>query len=341
MAVVVRCTGCGGLSRVGPEAVGLLVVCPRCQHPFLADAIPEPTTAPPPAPPPPPPPPVRAQPVAPPQPRRRRPAPELHDHPPPTAGGVPFSVIIGLALLPLTIPMLWLIGPVAVGTQPTLTLATPVSLAIAAATLCLAVAYTVDWTPVTRIKGVLTLVGLSVFAGMSLYFMKREWAEWLQNALGAPDWHLFVADDNSYSVELPAPPTPMPAGADGPVPSLKRLTRYQVAVQKRRPATYTVAAGADPDPAADDDAWFDAVGKSLKSSHKEWNIGSDRDGPPAAALVTRDWEATKGPERLVVRVLRDRAKGRVYLLAVEGRAGTAFTEDTKRFLDSFELATDD
>ena len=36
MAVVVRCTECRGASQVGPEALGLMVVCPRCREPFLA-----------------------------------------------------------------------------------------------------------------------------------------------------------------------------------------------------------------------------------------------------------------------------------------------------------------
>ncbi|HEX4606984.1 MAG TPA: hypothetical protein VH092_02140, partial [Urbifossiella sp.] len=66
MAVVVRCTGCSGLARVGPEAVGLLVVCPRCSDPFMADPVSLPDPAAPPRPRP-----VRAEPVAPPRPRRR------------------------------------------------------------------------------------------------------------------------------------------------------------------------------------------------------------------------------------------------------------------------------
>jgi len=337
MSVVVRCTGCGGLARVGPEAVGLLVVCPRCRDPFLADPVPEPTADP--IPPPPPPPPVRAVPVAPPQPRRRRSTPEVHDHPPPTAGGVPFSVIIGLALLPLAIPMLWLLGPVAAGTEPALSLATPVSLAVAASTLCLAVAYTVDWTPVTRIKGVLTLLGLSVFAGLFLHFMKRDWAEWLQNALGSNEWHWFVPDDGSYTVELPDHPNRLPAGAGGPVPSLKQLTGYRLEFKKpKRSAAYTVAAGADPDPGAGDAAWFAAVGQSLKGGWPGWEVSEAR--PVGGMLLAnREWDVTaKGGDRLVVRVLRDQAKGRVYLLAVEGRPGKASAEDAARFLNSFAPA---
>lgn len=343
MAVVVRCTGCGGLARVGPEAVGLLVVCPRCHDPFLADPVPHPGPTPETAPPPPPTPPrpVRAQPVAPPPPRRRRrPAPEVHDHTPPVAGGVPFSVIIGLALLPLTIPMLWLIGPVVVGADPTFTLATPVSLAVAASVLCLAVAYTVDWTPVTQVKGVLTLVGLSVFVGMSLYFMKREWAEWLQHTFGGAAWHSFEPDGGDYAVDLPDRPEPLAAGA-GPVPALKQLTGYSTVAKKgKRRDTYVVAAGPDHDRGAGDAAWFAAVGESLKLAREGWDVGAGRP-VPAGARSAHEWDATKGTDRLVVRVVRDRAKGRVYLLAVEGRQGRVYGDDVRHFLDSFEIAGDD
>src|SRR5437016_4988966 len=119
MAVVVRCPACRGEAQVGPEAIGLLVVCPRCSEPFLAaaEAVPigesangrpgasRPRRA-------------RAEPVAPArQPLRRRrhqpaePAPaqgpDPHDPPPPHSSGLPASVLVGLALLPFAIPLLW------------------------------------------------------------------------------------------------------------------------------------------------------------------------------------------------------------------------------------------
>ncbi|MFO0800044.1 MAG: hypothetical protein U0804_21440 [Gemmataceae bacterium] len=331
MAVVVRCTGCGGLARVGPEAVGLLVVCPRCHDPFLADPVPEPVS-PAPAPPPPPPRPVRAMPVAPP-PRRRRPPVEVTEHAPP-ADGVPFSVIIGLALLPLTIPMLWLIGPVAVGNPSALTLATPVSLAVAASVLCLAVAYTVDWTAATRIKGVLTLVGLAFLTGLFLYFMKRDWAEWFQTKLGETEWQLFVPDDDSYTVDLPGQPTRLPPGPVGPVPALKNLTGYQLTAKKStRTDVFLVAAGPDHDPQAGDAAWFAAVGQSLKDAHPAAAVAQTVEG---VTTPHRQWEVPGNEGRRVVRVLR--SNGRVYLLTVQGRRVSAMDEHATRFLDSFAPA---
>lgn len=346
MAVVVRCTGCGGLARVGPEAVGLLVVCPRCGDPFLADPVPTPAApapAPPPTPPAPPRPrPARAEPVAPPQyrPRRRRPAepvapPEHHDHPP--EGAVPFSVIVGLALLPLTIPLLWLIGPVAVGTAPALTLATPVSLAVAAAALCLAVAFTVDWTPVTRIKGVLMLVGLAYFAGLSLYFLKRDTAEWAQQALGADDWRVFHGPNNDYTVQLPGRATVVPAG---PVPDLA-VTFHKAAVKGLgRSAVFHVGSGRDHAPDAADAEWFDGVAGALGRKAGAVPGVPAEPLPDPVGLPHRDWVVVpeaKGADPLLVRVYRDGANRRVFVLAAQGPNVDPDDEDTLRFFGSFAV----
>lgn len=341
MAVVVRCTGCSGLARVGPEAVGLLVVCPRCGDPFMADPVPEEAAfAAPPPPPTPPPRPARAEPVAPPRPRRKRPpahTEELHDHPPLDAGGVPFSVIIGLALLPLTIPMLWLIGPVAVGNPPHLTLATPVSLAVSAAVLCLAVAYTVDWTPVTRIKGVLTLVGLAYFAGLSLYFLKKEAAEKAQHWFG-PDqgWRVFKPKDEGYEVRLPGRVMPV-QGPAWPVPLLK-LKYHQAAVQGfGQMYTYTVGAGPDHDPGANnDDEWFAAVERSLRVGIPG-GVGVGKTVDHLGQYPHRQWQAElgKGGDGLVVRVYR--VNGRVYLLAAQGPELEPEDDEAERFFGSFAV----
>ncbi len=341
MAVVVRCTGCSGLARVGPEAVGLLVVCPRCGDPFMADPVPEEAAFAAPAPPPPPPPPrpARAEPVAPPRPRRKRPpadrTEELHDHPPVDAGGVPFSVIVGLALLPLTIPMLWLIGPVLVGNPPHLTLATPVSLAAAAAVLCLAVAYTVDWTPVTRIKGVLTLVGLAYFAGLSLYFLKKEAAEGAQQWLAADGWHEFRPPGKEYEVRLPGKETKVD-GPSWPVSALK-LSCYRAAAKGfGRTHFYVVGSGADHNPEAGDDKWFDDVEQSLQKT-VGGQLTPGESVAHLARLPHRQWrvELPRGSDALIVRVYR--AKDRVYLLAAQGPDLEPGDEEAERFFGSFAV----
>jgi hypothetical protein len=251
---------------------------------------------------------------------------------------VPFSVIVGLALLPLTIPMLWLIGPVAVGTQPALTLATPVSLAVSAAALCLAVAYTVDWSPVTRIKGVLTLVGLAYFAGLSLYFLKRETAEWAQHKLAAKaNWKDFQPPTKEYGVALPGPPQPGKVA----LVQMFRLDTYRAVVRELgQEEVYTVGAGPDPDPEADDDAWFTAVEQSIRNQTRG-TVEPDPGVPATARLPNRTWVATppNGADMLIVQVYRDKTRGRVYVLEARGRDVSADDEDVERFFRSFAVTT--
>jgi hypothetical protein len=246
---------------------------------------------------------------------------------------VPFSVIVGLALLPLTIPLLWLIGPFAVGTAPHLTLATPVSLAVAAAALCLAVAFTVDWTPVTRIKGVLMLVGLAYFAGLSLYFLKKDTAEWAQQALGASDWRAFHAPNNEYTVQLPGRVTPEKAG-----PATGFAVTYHRAAVKGlgRQALFLVGSGADTDAKADDQKWFDGVAASLRERFVVEPMAPEDELPDPVGLPRRDWAVTpSNGDSMILRVYRDRVKGRLFVLAAQGPNVDADDEDTVRFFESF------
>src|SRR5262245_34892792 len=194
MLVVIRCPKCRGASRVEEPDLGQTVQCPRCADTFTAieeaeliapgpKSIPgaesangtPPTAAPPrritrPEPPEEPPPPE------PPEPEKPAPAAspdaefDPHGEPP---GSLPASVLIGLALLPFLIPILWLVAPALTGQEPVLSLASALALAFSSSVLCLAVIYTVDWRPSTRIRGVLLLVVLSYVTGVTLYFMKK------------------------------------------------------------------------------------------------------------------------------------------------------------------------
>src|SRR5438105_9764316 len=227
---VVRCPACRGLSRVEDAAVGLTVQCPLCPATF--EAVEEPAPAIPARPPRNPD--LPADPPRPPRPRRRRrPAPERYDRewesdaeprpgeprpaPEPTAdpehdphlvppGPLPASVLIGLALLPLGIPILWLVGPALFGAAPILSVAVPVALAVAAAVLCVSVIYTIDWTPATRVKGVLILVGLAYFAGVSLYFLKKETVDRVSKLWAGTGW--VEVNRGDCSVKMPHPPRP-------------------------------------------------------------------------------------------------------------------------------------
>src|SRR5579872_7038261 len=181
MALVVRCPDCRGVSQVDPSARGLTVQCPLCNSEFTA--VPEAelittsgtesrttSTAP-----------SRSreesrssrtrEETRPPRaredsrsPRRRdefrtrdesrtrekteraksrEPNEDDHDphrHP---VSGLPASVLVGLALLPFAIPVLWVTAPPIIGHTPQLSFAVPLAIAVSASILSLAVIYTI------------------------------------------------------------------------------------------------------------------------------------------------------------------------------------------------------
>lgn len=208
MALVVRCTGCRGTSGIDDSERGLTVQCPHCEAQFVA--LPEAETVQSKRP--------KRNPTA--STRRRKnlepaeslppsrtdsPASEA-DHDPlrlPT-GGLPPSVLIGLALLPFAIPIFWILIPALIGPGPLLSIAVPLAIAVSTSILCLAIIYTIDWSPSIRIKGVLMLLGLAAFASISLYFLTQHDVQLIKHFFGHEDWHDFQAPhDPVYTTSLP------------------------------------------------------------------------------------------------------------------------------------------
>ena len=363
---VVRCPGCRGASHVSLDALGHMVGCPRCQVPFVAEEeIPvvqplawasKPKTPDAPAP--------RsaraAVPVAPP---RRRPAPRAeepsepspdeavpevpdpeHDpHQPPVAG-LPVSVLVGLALLPFGIPLLWRVTPLITGQEAALSLAVPISLAVAAAALCLGVVYTIDWTAATRIKGVLMLVGLAYLTAAGLFFLKKDLMDRVQR-LGEDQrrWPAVVVKSNGYDFMFCLPPQPERVVADVkpvPPPPLPRVTMEDVRHATYAPEfqpeyRYLVAWGKSDDAAVKPtDVWFDRVRAQLDTEGAAVAGGESLDHR-GQADVGRQWTLTFADG--TVRIVRVYVvKGRVYYLSA---AGPKLTPDdaefAKPFFDSF------
>jgi hypothetical protein len=361
---VVRCPACRGASRVSADAIGHMVGCPRCHTPFVAEEeipVVQPVSRPAPsrtgASKPPTARPATAVPVAPP--RRRGPTPSQepesdvataeavaveipdpeHDpHRPPVAG-LPVSVLVGLALLPFGIPLLWLVTPLVTGQAAALSMAVPVSLAIAAAALCLGVVYTIDWTATTRIKGVLMLVGLSYLSAAGLYFLKKDMMDRVQAWGGEKvPWQMVQPEGVKCRVLMPGRPEP---ANDQPLPILRmtggKQTHYRAeseGVTYRHLIAWTELRGA-PDP---DEAWFTRVRDALKQKDdpKVEKVENEqtlihREDPKAPG---RQWTLTfaDGTVRIVQVFVIDK---RVYYLSVEGPQLSPDNELAQRFFESF------
>lgn len=266
MPLVVRCPACRDKALVDEAARGLTVACPGCGEHFAA--VPEvevvarrpkrnPNR------------PVRPveleEPISPPPAQAEEVADSTdHDHDPHrhAAGGLPTSFLVGLALLPFAIPILWLIAPALIGPAK-LSIAVPLAIAVSASTLCLAVIYTIDWSPAIRIKGVVMLLALSYFAGASLYFLKPQMVDWLKERLAHDQWiRVYPQEGPKFHAMMPGAPA-----VDGnlqPVPGIKlrclKLTHDFGDGDETGPLTFVVGSGAPlkkgagPEPGTE--AWF-------------------------------------------------------------------------------------
>jgi hypothetical protein len=327
---VVRCPGCRGPSRVAVDAIGQMVACPRCDAPFVAVEEAQVVSPGPRAPaaerP------VSARPVAP---RRRRPPPEERDEPQPppepaepvhdpehdphhVPTKLPVSVNVGLALLPFGIPLLWLVTPLLTGQKAALSLAVPVSLAVAAAALCLGVVKTIDWTAATRIKGVFMLVGLSYLSAAGLYFLKKDLMDQAQGVFSpTKDWEPAKPDKDST---IRMPPTRDEAKTQ-PLPGVKMAgVQAGQQIEFQGDYHYLALSGKPATPPDKPDEWFAKVREHLEGSFgkavKERTL-KHRERPE---FPGREWTfQTKRGNVHNVRIVQVYViDGRVYYLSAEG-----------------------
>jgi uncharacterized protein YbaR (Trm112 family) len=354
---VVRCPACRGPSRVAVDALGQMVACPRCQSPFVAveeaqlvSAASTPAYSARPA---------AAQPLAPRRRRRPRPVeaepaepatspgdatspavpdPEHDPHRPPVAG-LPVSVLIGLALLPFGIPLLWFITPLLTGKEAALSLAVPISLAISASALCLGVVYTIDWTAATRIKGVFMLVGLSYLGAAGLYFLKKDMMDAVRGFFSpATDWAEVRSQEGNFRVRMPG--TPKGGFNDQPLQDVTMADGWKAQHKSEFFGVYHYLAtsGKPAVPLAQaDDAWFAKV-----REHLEANAGKASNEQPKtytgdrADFPGREWEFKLPDDKIrIVRVYV--INGRVYYLSVEGPRLDAEDDHAEPFFRSFRV----
>ncbi|HEY1186418.1 MAG TPA: hypothetical protein VGE74_02125, partial [Gemmata sp.] len=295
--------------------------------------------------------PAAVVPIAPPRqvlPKRAMPtatAPHDPEHDPrtPATGGLPFSVMVGFALMPFGIPLLWLLGPLVTGFSASLSLAVPVSLAVAASALCLGVVYTIDWTGTTRLKGVLMLVCLSYLAAAGMYFLKPALMERIQKffSVAAP-WVLceVPGTEGHCHIKLPVPGAPPEVvRGEKPLAGIEwadglRATHRIEGTMDVKTYTYFIVANSPRAPLVNaDDRWFEEAAKGLKGATKAKDLKETV--VPGENRPHRQWELTF-PDSTAVRIVRVFViKGRVYYLAVEGPELTPDNENLGTFFQSF------
>jgi hypothetical protein len=248
----------------------------------------------------------------------------------------PTASVIGLALLPLAIPILWLIIPELTDQKSIFSVGVSLAIAAAGCGLGIGAAVTEDWSAVTRLKAVLAVVILAYASAGFCYFLKKDWLEQLRknNGRGNREWKEFTPDDRAYTVKLPGDTAP---AAESPLPGWD-LKTYRHEDLDRSTDVFVVAAGVQPAAAAgikDDDAWFAAVRKGL----------ADAAGvaePVERALTQQGYPVREYhfsvPDRAMNRTVRViRVGRRAVYLAVDGVVLTPESKDVKKFFDSLYI----
>jgi len=280
-----------------------------------------------------------------------RPRVSEHDPHDESSSPLPTSVFIGLALLPFLIPIVWSITGALIGQRPMLTVGTPLALAVATSVLCLAVISTIDWTPATRIKGVLLLVILSYFTGVGLYFLKKEMVDQVRKIAGVrpqsfPDAPLGAG----YRVMVPAiardskDPSPL-----GMAPLTCRQAIYSPGIQ----GVYLYHYGSSPLPKPQkvlplfkvkplgqnleigSDAWFKLAIEDLTKQGQLPLRGDPKPAHYGDDILGRELEIILPGAIRIVRLFV--IKDRVYYLSVERQELEADDDFVREFFDSFEV----
>jgi hypothetical protein len=259
---------------------------------------------------------------------------DLHEAEVSPAGGLPATVIIGLALLPYGVPIFWLLGPILTGTVPPVSIATPLALAVSTSILCLSVIYTVDWSAETRLKGVFILILLSYFGGITLFFTEKATLERLYRLGKKTEWQEFEPDKGPlYRLKVPASPEEIP---DQPL-KLAEMQCYQARVPQDLLGwrIYVMAAGTPkPHPEVPGTpGWFEAAQKTLLEDGQK--VLKRQFQANNGFLKGYEWEIELvGTDRMRV-ILVYVGQGKVYYLAVEGERIDAQHPDVQRFFRSF------
>lgn len=334
-AAVVRCTSCDQPSRVPTSALGLVVACPRCHHQFVAVEV---RTAPPPRPRV-----IRTGPVFPteniPVVHRSPKTSSRPEHPdeiptvhPPQSGGGP----IALALLPVGVPLLWLILTLTVGPSAFSFMA-PVAISLGTVGLGLGLAFVRRWSVPMRMRLLVALTVLGYAAAALFYFAQESWLERVREvaAVTGLTWREFRPEDRSFRLEVPG------EKAETPCPVADwNLTCHQFVDPKNAIDVYVVAYGDAPPKLGkwtdkpSKEAWFNSARDALSASCEGKLLDERVVSVPNSEAREYEFVLTGGKHR-VVRVVR--SDKRVVYLSVEGPYLTADQAHVQKYLRSFRF----
>ncbi len=327
MSITVRCPSCQQRSRVAESALGLLVACPRCPTEFVARADEAPIL----------------QPDIP-----RQSIPTFHSQrrseaaPKPTTQAEevphhtgPNGFLISVALLPLGIPLVWLLVGAITGRETILSFAAPLALAVGVCGLCGGIALT-HWSTPARIRAMLAVVVLAYLVSGVLYFVKQSWLEEVRKNFNFNRGEReFVPPDKAYIVRFPGLPKEQETS---PIEGWA-LKAFRFADPNRAGSGVFVSAhGLAPKdfPKEDpEEIWFQKAKAKLLQTTGAALVKDDPIRSPDFQAHEYELQFPDDQLKRVVRIVRIR--NRVFYLSVDGPFLTGDTPDVQEFMKSFKL----
>jgi hypothetical protein len=245
------------------------------------------------------------------------------------------AMLVGLALLPVGIPLLWLIARSALQTEPVFSAALPLAVGLGVSGLAVGVGLVRRWSHPARVRAVLVMTVVGYLTAAGLFAVRKEWAAAARKLFGPAqiDFKEWTQPGLPYKAQVPGQRA-SPA-TDGPVGGWELRTYTATAGQPddRRgvwAVRYTLADGKPPIDAKADDDWFAAVREAVVTASggevtRETPVRVS--GKPAREL----WLTL--PDRLTHRVVRlVRADDKLVYAAAEGLFLAADRDEVTKFL---------
>jgi hypothetical protein len=249
-------------------------------------------------------------------------------------------VLIGLALLPLGVPLAWVAARLTLPLVPIFSVVAPLAVAVGVGGLCVGVGLARGWSHAARVRWVLALTAAGYLAAAGLFLVQKDWAAAGRRLFGPGkiSWKPFEPPDKVYRARVPGPAA---ATGDGPVPGwqLRAFTATAGQPDDRRgiwAVRFTLADGVPPGAdKLDDDAWLARVRDAVVEA-----TGGDLtheavvrvSGRPAREL----WLTL--PDRVTGRVVRVVRRGdRLVYAAADGLFLSADAAEVRAFLDGLAV----
>ncbi|MGL4419951.1 MAG: hypothetical protein ACRCZF_04740, partial [Gemmataceae bacterium] len=245
------------------------------------------------------------------------------------------TLLIGLSLIPASIPLVWLLLPLLTGEEPLFTIMVPLAIAMGAVGLGLGVVVAVDWSIATRMKILLALLVLAYLTAGGFALIRKDLVEQVRKKMGRENrqWRESIPEDKAYTAYWPV----RPAKSQKPAIAGWNLTTYIGQDPRRASDQYLIAHGATPAEILKlpENEWFDAVRKLLV---KECGaVEASERGVTHQGYAGRELSLVL-PDRLTSRIVRlYRVQGNVFLQSVEGPGLPGDSADVRQFFDRFRI----